>query len=390
MSCTIPSVSMAVLRSRVGTRAFAERIPLWAYVEIIATCNFSCKHCYIAPCAERGDLMTLEQAEVLFDKLVDAGTLSLLLTGGEVLTHPRFKEIYLAAKRRGFFVYVNTNAYMIGERWADFFAEHPPTSISISLYGLSDERYEAVTGIPNSFRRVKRAIDLLKERGVAMELKCPAMTLTADELPGMKAFADERGLDFRYDPIISPEEKGSEKPLQLQLAPKRVLEVDEAMDPGLGGLRDFADMMGVGGPDSPAPRENAVYNCGGGRITLSVNVHGGVSTCLSSRQVVGNLFEQPFEEVWAMMGGKVEKRFPPGHPCATCRFRAMCAGCPATVEQVTGLPEGYVQQYCRITHLRAHRIGLHETGVPRTVTEGIPAHVAVPTREYARALPVLT
>ena len=101
MSCTIPSVSMAVLRSRVGTRAFAERIPLWAYVEIIATCNFSCKHCYIAPCAERGDLMTLEQAEVLFDKLVDAGTLSLLLTGGEVFTHRQFKEIYLAAKRRG-------------------------------------------------------------------------------------------------------------------------------------------------------------------------------------------------------------------------------------------------------------------------------------------------
>lgn len=90
-----------------------------------------------------------------------------------------------------------------------------------------------------------------------------------------------------------------------------------------------------------------------------------------------------------MLGGKVTKRFPDGHPCATCKFRVMCAGCPATVEQVTGLPEGYVQQYCKITHLRAYKMGLHPTGVPRTVTEGIPSYVRVPLDETARALPVL-
>lgn len=91
-----------------------------------------------------------------------------------------------------------------------------------------------------------------------------------------------------------------------------------------------------------------------------------------------------------MLGGKVAKRFPDGHPCATCRFRTICAGCPATVEEATGLPEGYVQQYCQITHLRAQRVGLHPTGVPRTVTEGIPAHVRTPRSAAARALPVLS
>jgi hypothetical protein len=91
-----------------------------------------------------------------------------------------------------------------------------------------------------------------------------------------------------------------------------------------------------------------------------------------------------------MLGGKISKRFPDGHPCATCRFRTICAGCPATVEEATGLPEGYVQQYCQITHLRAHRIGLHPTGVPRTVSEGIPAHVRTPGAAAARALPVLS
>jgi len=155
---------MTTLRQRMGSRAISENIPLWAYVEIIATCNFKCEHCYIAPCAEREDVMSLSQAELLFRKLSDAGTLSLLLTGGEVFSHRQFKEIYLSAKQHGFMIYLNSNGYLIGERWADFLAEWPPVIVSLSLYGLSDERYQRVTGIPNAFRRVDRAVDLLLER----------------------------------------------------------------------------------------------------------------------------------------------------------------------------------------------------------------------------------
>ena len=382
MTCVIPSIPVDTLRDRMGSRAMAERIPLWAHVEIIATCNFKCQHCYIAPCAERQDVMTPAQARVLFGKLERAGTLSLLLTGGEVLTHKNFKEIYLEAKRRGFLLYVNTNAYLIGERWADFFAEWPPEYISISLYGLSNERYQEVTGIPNAFTKVSKALDLLSARGLTYGLKCPAMSLTVDEIPAMNAFAKARGVSFRYDSIINPQEKGDVSPLHLQLAPKKVIELEEVMSPGMKEFHDYYGRFN----NEPSSQ---VYRCGGGRIVLAVNVHGGVSTCLSSRQAVGNLFEQPFEEVWAMMGGKVTKKFPDGHPCAACRFRSMCAGCPATVEQVAGLPEGYVQQYCAITHLRAHRMGLHATGIPRTVTEGIPSHVRTPMGATARALPVL-
>jgi MoaA/NifB/PqqE/SkfB family radical SAM enzyme len=86
------------------SKARSERIPLQAEIEIIATCNFRCVHCYIAPCAERGDEMSLDQARLIFRKLADAGTMVVLLTGGEVLTHKQFREIYLAAKRMGFLV----------------------------------------------------------------------------------------------------------------------------------------------------------------------------------------------------------------------------------------------------------------------------------------------
>jgi radical SAM protein with 4Fe4S-binding SPASM domain len=380
---TIPKISAAVMRQRMIERARRERIPIQADIEIIATCNFKCVHCYIAPCAEREDVMSLEQAEIIFGKLRAAGTQSVLLTGGEVFTHKQFKEIYLSAKRHGFQIYINTNAYLIGERWANFLAEWPPKGLSISLYGMTPESYERLTGIPKSYERVMRAIDLLLERGLAFDLKCPAMTITSDELPAMQAFAKSKGIRFRTDYAMIPQEFGDTKPLQLQLGPQATLELEKRIDPGLEGFRKYAQ------PRVDGSTTDSVYKCGAGKTSLHVNVHGGVSTCSTSRKVIGNLFEQPFDEIWAALGGKVAMKYPAGHPCASCQFSRICAGCPATVEQLTGMPTGYVQMYCKVTHQRAYEMGYHPTGVPRTVTEGIPAHVVTPTRAAARMLPVL-
>jgi radical SAM protein with 4Fe4S-binding SPASM domain len=379
----IPKISANVMRARMMERARRERIPLQADIEIIATCNFKCVHCYIAPCAEREDVMSLKDAEIVFGKLQAAGTQMVLLTGGEVFTHKQFKEIYLSAKRHGFEVYINTNGYLIGERWADFLAEWPPKGLSISLYGMSPESYERLTGIPKSYERVMRAIDLLLEREINFDLKCPAMTITADELPAMQAFAKARGIRFRTDYSMIPQEKGETTPLQFQLAPQDVMALEHRIDPELKSFRAYATLR-VDGSTT-----DSVYKCGAGRTSLHINVHGGVSTCSTSRKVIGNIFEQPFDEIWAALGGKVAVKYPAGHPCASCQFSRICAGCPATVEQLTGMPTGYVQMYCKMTHQRAYELGYHPTGVPRTVTEGIPAHVTTPTRAAARMLPVL-
>jgi radical SAM protein with 4Fe4S-binding SPASM domain len=382
MITDLPKALASTVQGRLVSRGLAERIPLQADIEIIGTCNFKCVHCYIAPVAAREDVMSVEQAKILFDKLSAAGTMRLLLTGGEILTHPQFKQIYLMAKSMGFLVAINTNAYLIGERWADFFAENPPQVISISIYGMTPESYEKVTGIPRSYERCIRAVDLLLERGLKLDLKCPAFSLTHPELPIMQKFAADRGIEFRYDSMMTPRRDGDEDPMKFQLDPDRALELQKVMDPGLTQLREFS--IGRVGNRPGA----TVYQCGAGKALLAINVHGGVTTCTTSRMVVGNLLDQPFDEVWAALGGKVAKKFPEGHPCGTCKFRPMCAGCPALVEQQTGLPDGYVQEYCKLTHLRAKELGYHETGVPMTVTSGIPTHVKTPRRSSARALPV--
>lgn len=55
-----------------------------------------------------------------------AGTLFLLLTGGEPLLFPDFKTLYLELRNMGMILTINTNGTLLGESWADFFAEYRP------------------------------------------------------------------------------------------------------------------------------------------------------------------------------------------------------------------------------------------------------------------------
>ena len=84
---------------------------------------------------------------------------------------------------------------------------------------LSDA-HEQLTGIPRSYERCMRAIDLLLERGIRMEVKCPAMTINVDELPKIQEWARTKGPKFRTDHNILPQEKGGTEPLHFSLRPR--------------------------------------------------------------------------------------------------------------------------------------------------------------------------
>ena len=64
-----------------------------------------------------------------------AGTVFLLLTGGEPLLFPDFKTLYRRLRNLGMILTINTNGTLLDEAWADFFATYPPRRINITLYG---------------------------------------------------------------------------------------------------------------------------------------------------------------------------------------------------------------------------------------------------------------
>ena len=94
------------------------KLPVSATFELTSRCNFNCKMCYVhdADCSRDKPLeLTAAQWIDIAEQAEKAGTLFLLLTGGEPLLREDFNEIYAAIAKMGFVISVNTNLSLLTE-----------------------------------------------------------------------------------------------------------------------------------------------------------------------------------------------------------------------------------------------------------------------------------
>ena len=101
-------------------------------------------------CRER----TADEWIHMAEQAAKAGTLGLLLTGGEVTLRPDFCEIYEAVAQMGFLLTVYTNATMITDKVMDVFRKYPPHKIGVTMYGASNDTYKRLCGCENGYDRV--------------------------------------------------------------------------------------------------------------------------------------------------------------------------------------------------------------------------------------------
>ena len=148
-------------------KAARNRIPLYGVLELLPLCNLNCDMCYVhlskQEMQSQGRLRSLDEWISLAKQMKDAGTLFLLLTGGEPLLFPQFKELYCALKDMGMILTLNTNGTLINEEWAEFFAKNKPRRINITLYGSKNETYENLCHMKDGFDKTIRGIELLKK-----------------------------------------------------------------------------------------------------------------------------------------------------------------------------------------------------------------------------------
>ena len=164
-------------------------------------CNCNCPHCYVKGLSGDNWLTTeqyVEIAEILYQK----GVINVTLTGGEPLSHPDFKHIYIEFKKRGFLIDIFSNALLIDEDMANFLEANPPRSIDVTLYGLSDEEYYRFTGVQNGFTKLCNALNLLKERDVFFTTKMILHKGNYNRLLDYNNFALQYNAPFRYNVII--------------------------------------------------------------------------------------------------------------------------------------------------------------------------------------------
>jgi MoaA/NifB/PqqE/SkfB family radical SAM enzyme len=269
---------------RLKQRALARAQPLSAYLELTYRCNWRCVFCYNPRHSDLRGLGLAEWSEVL-DDLRELGTLSVTITGGEPLAHPRFADIARAARDRHFSVRVFTNGALVTEEMADAIAEIGPLAVEMSLHGACPETHEKATGVPGSFAAMIRGLERLKRRGVPLVLKSLVTRLNEHELDGMIALAEERAVSHQLDGTVTPRDDGDPSPLGYRASPEAIVRM----------YRRTAER----GSLPEAGREAGAVNCGLGRITVAVDPEGEVFPCLQwRRSSLGNVRRTRLRELW--------------------------------------------------------------------------------------------
>ncbi len=353
----IPEVRASKFYDLLARSAGTKRIPLAGSIELTERCNLNCVHCYInAPASDeqraKKEFSRDEFADLL-DQMASEGCLWLLFTGGEPLLRPDFLDIYDEAVTKGFLVTLFTNGTLVSKRIADRLAEHPPVSIEITCYGRTPTTYDTITRHRGSYGSFVNGLELLLERGLAVKLKTMVMTLNRHELQGMKSYAQERGLSFRFDPILNLRLDGGKEPAKFRISPEEVVALDVADNERMAGWLEFCAKY-----ESASRRRPFLYECDAGLRNFHIDAYGGLTACIMSRTPRYDLRSGTFAEGWNHFMPAVRAQTKSRHvSCRYCDLGNLCGQCPGTAMVDTGDQEEPVEYLCEIAHLRAEKFG---------------------------------
>lgn len=326
-------------------------LPIAGTFELTARCNFGCKMCYVHDRNSEGELSTNEWIE-LGREARDKGMIFLLLTGGEPLIRPDFKEIYTALSQMGLLLSINTNASLIDDDMFAFFCKHPPLRMNISLYACDDPAYTAFCG-QAACGVVKKNIRRLREAGITVKINSSITPLNCSEIEGIFSFAQEVGVPVQATTYMFPPARINGK--QYGDAPARftaedaaayMLRCKEAQLPP-ECLREIAEGIRPS-EDILCGDEGENMRCRAGKSTFWVTWDGRMLPCgmfpIDGFPVRKIGFDQAWESVRALTSTVMMPK-----ECTACPQKDHCAVCAAACLTETGASSTRPDYVCRLT-----------------------------------------
>jgi len=335
-------------------RAQGHPVPYYGALEITHCCNLRCAHCYLPEPARSGikEFSPLDGKEIcdLLDQMAAEGCVWLLITGGEPLLHPDFRNIYLGALQRGFVTTLFTNGTLITENVARLFVTYKPFLVEITLYGASPETYERVTGRAEWFEQTLRGINLLIQYGVRVRLKTMVLSLNVHELEAMKRIAARAGVPFRWDGTIIARLNGNHAPCGIRLEPRQLvqLELEDRQRSLAWAERKLSDATS---------EPFRLYHCQAGETAFAVDEYGHLFLCLNARKPSYDLRCGTFKEGFRKFLQNVRLKPAPNHfRCQGCELISLCRYCPGRFWLETGDENVPAAWHCETGRLMLERL----------------------------------
>lgn len=341
-------------------KANRNHIPLSGSFELLPMCNMSCRMCYLKLSREEtermGGLRSMREWLSLAQEMAEAGTLFLLLTGGEPLLYPDFQPLYTALRNMGFIITINTNGTLLDEKMADFLAENKPRRVNVTLYGASNDTYHKICGNPNGYTQTIRAIHLLKEREIATKLNLTLVPENLNELERFHEIAAELELPMDVNTYVVPacRERENPFPQETRLGPDvaaqayvKMLELQLGDKFGSHVQQRLQELKSFSQNRMPAAM-GAGMRCRAGRSTAWISWQGDLIPCSFMNEPRINVFENGFQRSWDKFLPMIEQIVLPTE-CSNCDLRCLCPACAAFGKSDTGSVSGKPEYLCRYT-----------------------------------------
>ena len=319
-----------------------------AFLQLTPVCNFKCRMCYARMDQKDIDkagkhVMSFEEWKYYLDALFRMGVIDITLTGGECTLHPDFSKIYSYCYDKGANMLVMTNASAISEELFELFACRPPRSISVTIYGASQDTYQLLCENPLAYNSVYTNIDRLADVTQELHLKFTAVRENIDDLKKVEKYFRERGHNLhavdtliRYDrcdeSVIEEESVDHDRFSKIMhhiSAEKTGLSIEETT------LKYSETTDNCEVPQYQSIRKTGI-SCAAGRNSCHIDWEGKMTPCVAFNAFSEDPRKIGFEDCWRKLVHWSDN-VPIIEECITCHFKLKCNRCIALHYNDTGV-----------------------------------------------------
>ena len=341
------------LKEQYEQREILHSRPLHVAVPTGERCNLRCIFCTDRSNRPYADL-TFDQF-LEFTEPMEAAGLIQLYGWGEPLVNPNYERIfdYVTNRFFGARVYVSTNGVLLTDSWIDKFLSYEKCLINVSLNAATRATYARIAQL-DLFDRVVDNVDrLLRDRDrrgvtqLVVSLSFVAVRPNIAELAKFVSLCKDLGVTYGIiqDLNIMEERHRSLHVGQNEFRARRLFLAAARKARKFGIYLDSfthypatyfsqdrsqttridlpRDCLSVWEQDDESPFYPQPGECYEPYKTFMISQNGAVTTCCRAREVMGNLRERSFQEIW---NGEIYRAY--RRSINTFRPPAACIFCP--------------------------------------------------------------